>query len=127
MDRAITKNKNDVAIYEIVAERPTKLRIKKAVFVLKRNLEQTPEEIVSITKAWLDLIDFKQTSLLNATKTNHSKTIKQIGHENDNDRYTKYYSREISRIPVALAAGGMRKLNNPCYNIIHTETINTFV
>jgi hypothetical protein len=37
------------------------------------------------------------------------------------------YSREISRIPVALAAGGMRKLNNPCYNIIHTETINTFV
>lgn len=38
-----------------------------------------------------------------------------------------YGLRPLSRIPVALAAGGMRKLNNPCYNIIHTETINTFV
>ena len=36
-------------------------------------------------------------------------------------------SRPLSRIPVALAVGGMRNLNNPCYNIIHTEAINTFV
>lgn len=36
-------------------------------------------------------------------------------------------SRLLSRIPVALAAGGMRNLNNPCYYEIHTKAINTFV
>lgn len=35
--------------------------------------------------------------------------------------------RPLSRIPVALAAGGMHNLNNPCYYEIHTKAINTFV
>lgn len=39
----------------------------------------------------------------------------------------KRFQGLLSRIPVALAAGGMRNLNNPCYYEIHTKVINTFV
>jgi hypothetical protein len=71
--------------------------------VLKANIRKTPTEIVDITQAWFNLIDFQQTALINATKT--TKTIKynKIKRKSpiaNKNKYTQYYTINIYKTVI---------------------------
>ena len=84
--------KPDVAIYEMRDEVPTKIRIKRSIFVLKPNIQHSPDYILEVTKQWTELIDFGQTALLKAAAglprlKQPKRTLKS-----NNDKFTNYYT-----------------------------------